>query len=248
MQLADPLSVTVVLLLAAVVLLARGRRRAAGTGLVLALAWTWLLATPLVASSLARSLEDRFPPVAPDELPDADAIVVLGGGVFPAAPPRNGPDLNHAADRVLFGARLYRAEKAPLIIVTGERPFADAGPTAAEAQADILQDLGVPAEAIVAPGRSRRTATDATVVRSVMTERGLGDALLVTSALHMPRALATFQEAGVAVFPAPTDHVVTDVRPDDEVPWLPDAEAMQLSSRVLHEYIGRAFYQLNGWL
>lgn len=247
-QLVDPLTVTLGLLLLALLLFATGRRRIAGAGFLLTLAWTWVLATPLAAGALTRSLEQRFPPVELAALPEADAIVVLGGGVAPPATPRQEPDLNHAADRIHYGARLYRGDKAPLVIVTGERPYPDSGPTAADAQAGILRDLGVPADAIIAPGRSTRTATDARIVREVMTEFGLDDVLLVTSALHMPRALDTFQAAGIAAFPAPTDHQYTTVPRTGTIGWLPSSEALVRSSRVFHECAGRWFYRLKGWL
>ena len=215
-QLVDPITGTLLLLLLALVLLARGRRVGCGLFLVLGILWTYALATPAVADVLLRSLERRIPPVVMHEIPAADAIVVLGGGVRPTVAPRLGPDLNQTADRILYGARLYHADKAPVIIVTGSRPYPNPGPTAAEAQAQILGELGVPQDAIVAPGDSTSTATDARVVHRVLRRRELDKVLLVTSALHMPRALATFQAQGVSAFPAPTDIEATQVQPEKQ--------------------------------
>lgn len=247
-QLAHPLTVTLGLLALGILLLFIRRRRTAIVFLLIAFAWTWLMATPFVAHKLARSLESRYPPTAIDRIPSADAIVVLGGGVYPEAEPRNGPNLLHSADRVWYGARLYAAGKAPLIIVTGTRPYTNDGPTAADAQAEILRALGVPAEAIVAPGESMSTRTDATIMRDIVEQRGLGRVLLVTSALHMPRAMASFRGAGVRVFPAPTDFETTNIPEARTYPWLPDSDALWQTGRALHEYIGSAWYRWKGWI
>ncbi len=61
----------------------------------------------------------RYSPVAVAETPTADAIVALGGAVEGPAPPRIALDLSDAADRVLHAARLYRAGKAPVVVISG---------------------------------------------------------------------------------------------------------------------------------
>jgi len=246
-QLVHPLTLTLALLgLAALALLFR-RRRAGFALVVLAFAWSWLLATPAVSDWLRGSLEQRFTPAAAQDMPRAEAIVVLGGGVSPTAPPRVEPNLNYAADRLWYGAQLYRAGKAPLVIVTGGNPYAVANGSAAQAQAGLLTQWGVPPGAIVARD-SLTTYTDALVVQQVMQQRGLERILLVTSALHMPRAFATFDAAGIDAYTAPTDFEVVDVPSVGQYAWLPDNNAFWGSGRALHEYVGMLYYRLRGWM
>lgn len=247
-QLAHPLTLTLALLALAILLLFVQRRRTAIVILLIALAGTWLVATPFVAQRLMYSLERHYPPTTIDRIPAADAIVVLGGGISPQAPPRIDPDLNHAADRIWFGAQLYAAGKAPVVITTGMRPYSDQGQTAAAAGAELLQAFGVPAEAIIAPGRSLRTYTDAAIVSDIVEREGLGRVLLVTSAAHMPRAIATFRSAQVRAFPAPTDFEVVESPQARTHPWLPDNEAFWQSGRALREYVGMAWYRWKGWI
>ena len=247
-QLAHPLTATLGLLGLAILLLLLQRRRSAILLLLVAFAGTWLLATPTISQKLMHSLESRYPPTTIDRIPTADAIVVLGGGVSPQAPPRNGPDLNQGAGRIWFGAQLYAAGKAPMVITTGMRPYTDKGQTAAAAGAEVLQAFGVPERAIVAPGTSLRTRADVEVVRGIVESEGLAHVLLVTSALHMPRSVATFRKAGVRVFPAPTDFEVVESPETSAFPWLPDNEAFWQSGRALHEYIGIAWYRWKGWI
>lgn len=243
-QLVHPLSGTLALLLVAIIVLALGRRRTGLAVVVVAFVLGWIAATPAFSDWLRVSLERIHQPMAVERMPGADAIVVLGGGVDPAAAPRVYPDLGYAADRVWYAARLYAAGKAPLIITTGARPYPDEGPTAAEAAAEILGTLGVARDVIVSPGESTTTYTDAQVVAGVLDERGLERILLVTSALHMPRAMATFQAAGIAAFPAPTDFEVTEVPYAGEYRWLPDNDAFWATGRALHEYVGMAWYRV----
>ncbi len=247
-HLAHPLTLTLALLALAILLLFLNRRGTAIFILLITLAGTWLAATPFLAQRLMHSLERQYPPTTIDRIPSADAIVVLGGGVNPQAPPRIGPDLRHSADRIWFGARLYQADKAPLVITTGMRPYTDQGQTAAAAGAEVLQAFGVPGDAIIAPGRSLRTYTDAQIVGEIVEREGLGRVLLVTSALHMPRALATFRSAQVRVFPAPTDYEIVQSPQARTHPWLPSSEAFWQTGRALHEYIGMAWYRWKGWI
>lgn len=247
-HLAHPLTLTLALMALAILLLFANRRRTAIFILLIAFAGTWLLATPFVAQSLMYSLERQYPPTAIDRIPTADAIVVLGGGVDPQAPPRIGPNLTHSADRFWFGAQLYAAGKAPIIITTGMRPYIDQGQTAAAAGAGVLEAFGVPEDAIIAPGRSLRTYTDAQIVSGIVEREELGRVLLVTSAMHMPRAMATFRSAQVRAFPAPTDFEVVQSEAAGTHPWLPGSEAFWQSGRALHEYIGMAWYRWKGWI
>jgi len=97
-------------------------RRGLGVGLSLCgLLWIWLWATPVFSDWVRLSLERQYRPVAIDTLPNADAILVLGGSVESAAPPRLFPDLKAAADRIWHAARLFHSGKAPIVILSGGR-------------------------------------------------------------------------------------------------------------------------------
>ena len=84
-------------------------------------------------------------------------------------------------------------------------------------------------------------------MRDELAQRELDDVLLVTSALHMERALATFRAAEVRVWPAPTDHETVQPVRSDVWSWLPYHWAFERSSRAWHEYVGLLYYRLRGW-
>ena len=209
----------------------------------------WGASTPLFSDYLCLRLEGQYPPVAVEATPTAGVIVVLGGGVTGPAPPRISVDLSDGADRVLHGARLYRAGKAPLVLVSGGViPWLGlATPEAVSMQA-LLEEWGVPGASIISEGASRNTYENAVFSKQLLAERGLQQVLLVTSALHMPRALATFRSAGIDAVPAATDYTVIYRDWRTLIDFLPDARALSRTTDAIKEYIGYAYYRWQGWI
>lgn len=246
-QLAYPLGLALTLVSLAWLLLLLGRRRLGLISLALGILWLFFWSVPIVSDRLRLSLEGRLVAVPVETLPALDALVVLGGGIRGAPPGWPYPDLGRAADRVWHAARLYHAGKAPRLILSGgSQPWLGERRDEANAMREFLVDLGVPREAILIESRSRNTRENAVYTHELMRESGIERVFLVTSALHMPRALGTFRAAGIEAVPAPADF---EVMPETAHPlrWMPDAEALQDSSRALKEYLGWWVYRWRGW-
>jgi len=208
----------------------------------------WGPATPVVADWLQRTLEDRFPPRRVAAAPTADAIVTLGGAIGAPVPPRKYPDLSGAADRVWHAARLYRAGKAPLIVASGGTlPWRDQRFREADAMQALLTSWNVPADSVLRESASANTYENAVNTADILEERDLDRVLLVTSALHMRRALATFRSAGVTAVPAPTDYRVVD-DPGSLLDLVPSAGALARSTAAIREYVGYLVYDWRGWI
>lgn len=236
----------------------RRRRQASlwmsGTGVGL----IWLCAMPLSSRQLIWGLEDRAAALTPQQLPRADAVVVLGGGLRPALPPRQGVEVAEGGDRLLRGVQLVRRGLAPLLVTSGGRvSFTGHDPAPPEAlwARDLAQELGLPADRILINPGSRTTAEEARDIGALGRRRGWSRVLLVTSAFHMPRSLATFQQrSGLTVVPVACDYQLPD-RAHYGKPTLgntlksllPDAEALYLSTLALKEHLGLAIYRLRGW-
>lgn len=216
-------------------LLARARRAATWL-LVVGLGWLWFWSTPVVSDSFLQHLEDRYPPQLVASLPRADAIVVLGGAV---APPGHGmpyPDLSPAADRIWHAARVFRAGKAPVVVASGGSDPALADVPEAQVIAELLQELGVPAGAILQERDSRTTYENAQFTARLLQGRHVRTILLVTSALHMRRSVVEFQRAGFQVIPAATDY--SEPRFSGGLQWVPDTLALDEAARCLKELVG----------
>jgi uncharacterized SAM-binding protein YcdF (DUF218 family) len=210
-----------------------------------------------VAYSAARSLEWQYLPL--QEIPYADAIVVLGGATMAADYPRSGVEVNGAADRVLYAAELYQQGKAPLIISSGGSiEWQQEGQsTPAEEMAQLLIRFGVPEDAVLLQSRSFNTHEDAVYSAELLKELGIQKIILVTSAMHMPRSMALFVHEGMDAIPAPTDYRITQSIWDGlwkiEFPgtllnFIPSESNLSLFTNVLKEYIGLVVYRLQGWL
>jgi uncharacterized SAM-binding protein YcdF (DUF218 family) len=210
-----------------------------------------------VSYGLARSLEWQYLP--PTDLPQAEVIVVLGGGTESAQYPRPSVEVNAAGDRVLHAARLYRQGKAPAILVSGGNIVWLGGRsmTPAEEMADLLAMLAVPPNAIWLQPGSQNTQEDAAYSAQLLKEKGIQRVLLVTSAMHMPRSVALFRHLGIDVIPAPADYTITQAgwdslfSPDPQallVNMLPNASSLSLTTNALKEYLGLFVYGLRGWL
>lgn len=249
-----PLSIALLVMI--IVAVSGGGKPPARGALAAAALFLWLAGSGFVAEPLARSLERRVLPE--DEMASAEAIVVLGGGAGPALPPRKTVELGDEGDRLLHAARLWRAGKAPAVVVCGGRSNPSLTPEPeASAMAEMLGFLGVPAEAILEERASRNTWENALEARRLLEPRGVRRILLVTSAMHMPRAAGVFQHAGFDVLSAPTDFQVVDRQGSvfDEGALrglvgfiLPSADALALTTRVLREYMGLAVYAALGRL
>jgi uncharacterized SAM-binding protein YcdF (DUF218 family) len=243
-----PISLVLMLVLAALLLLARGRTRIAGAALVAAMAVLWLSSTPLVAEALYRNLEARYPPLPLDRVPEAGCIVLLGGVLSPPLQPRVDTELSDAVDRVYKTAQLYRAGKARMVIVTGgEQPWSKSPWAEAELIRDLLVEWGVPRDAIFLEGSSRNTRENAVYSRNLINSINCETSLLVTSAAHMPRAVAAFRAVGVSIVPVSTDLRVIDKGVPAARDFLPSAAALAMTSEAIREWIGQAFYRLQGW-
>ena len=240
-----PLGLSFLALIIAFILLICKRRRAALLLLLCLFAWLWFWSTPWWSNYLQGRLESQYTWRPAGVYPVADAIVSLGGGIRGDAGPKMPSfDLGAAADRELFAAQLYHAGKSKVIIVSaGVDPLSGTG-VAGEAQKKFLEMLGVPSNAIRVEGLSLNTIDNAVEVKRLMEPVKGKSILLVTSAMHMPRAYWLFSRTGLQIIPAPADFEVMQM-PFSLNLLLPDAGALGGSTLAAKEIIGLWAARLN---
>lgn len=210
----------------------------------------FLLSLPLTARTLERALRDGSQPVRTVEAASgAEAIVVLGGGsaTFRAG----GNEINElsgaTALRVLEGARLYKLLDQPTMIVSGgsDALINALTPESIPMQQELL-DLGVASDRIKMESVSGSTLEQAELLSRLLEANKIEDFILVTSPIHMRRALAVMRAQGLDPVPSPSSqhsegHIV------EQGNLIPHPAALQASRAAVREGLAQLFYWFNGW-
>jgi uncharacterized SAM-binding protein YcdF (DUF218 family) len=224
----------------------RPEMRKAMMWVVLPFAALTLISSPAVSYPALASMEWQYPPT--DQRPaDAQAIVILAGGVRYANDVRLRPELDFDTMlRCLHGAELYRSGKpCPVVVTSGPQIPGGPGPACAEVMRDFLVLIGIPESDILLEDRSRTTFENAVECRRILEPLGIRRIVLVTDALHMYRSLRCFQAQDFDAVPAACRHGVADLSLQP-VDLLPNPGAAQNCRRVFHEWMGLVWYQLQG--
>lgn len=248
-MLLNPLNAALLAVLVLLALWLLTRRGGFLVATVVVVGLLWMTATPLVSGGLQSLLESGSTELPAEALPKADAIVVLGGTLSPPATPESDANLSAAADRLVYAARLYALGKAPVILVSGGHGGGGAATNAESVHAAaLLTGWGVPADAILTETESVNTYENAVYTKLMLDQHQLKSVLLVTSAMHMPRALATFRSAGVDATPAATDFEASGSGPGGLAAWIASPASLDVSTRALKEFVGRLVYRNRGWI
>ena len=210
--------------------------------ILLSLIALWALSTPLLSRTLLQALE----PAPTDPLnilsgPPPQAIVILGGGQYFAAPEFGGSDTvsESTLTRLRYGAHLHRLTGKP-ILVSGGAPEGGATSEAQNMKMVLEHDFQVPVTWVEAA--SANTLENARASRAMLAPLGINRVYLVTHAWHMPRSKWIFQQAGFHVMIAPTQYATSlRLTPRD---FVPHAYALEDSSHFFHEVIGLLWYGL----
>ena len=208
----------------------------------------WVASAPIFANWVTSKLELVYPPIPVAELPTADVAIILGGIVGQPVPPRVEPDLGDPVDRIVEAWRLFRAGKVrSILVVGGNLPWGAATEPEAVLIKQFLLELGVPESAIAIETSSRNTYENAHNAAAILAANDWRSILLVTSGMHMPRAVATFARSRIKVVPVPTDLHSHSQIAASVLDFLPDAQALAETSLAMKEVIGLLYYRLRGW-
>lgn len=221
-------------------LILRNRCPRTSRGLLIAgTAGLYLLSMPLTGTFLLQQWET---PHATVPAPAAQAIVVLGGGRYPAAPEYSGDTVSSATlVRLRYAAQLQRETGLPLLVSGGSPDGSRINE--AELMAQVLeQAFRVPVR--WREGRSANTLENARLSRETLAQENIRRIYLVTNAWHMPRSILVFERAGFEVIPAPTAHATGESAQLTVLDFLPNFTGLRDSSIFFHETIGMVWYRL----
>lgn len=191
------------------------------------------------------SLERQFPPNR-DEPSHVDGIIVLGGAVVPSLTETwHMPALTDGAERMTaFAALAHRHPEARLVFSGGGGSRKPGKLREADVAYQLFEQLGVDVGHMQFERESINTWENAVFSQCLVKPKPDEAWLLVTSAFHMPRAIAVFHKIGWNVLAWP---VGFKSRPDSEGLGggnLP--EGLHLLDDAAHEWVGALEYSILG--
>ena len=220
------------------------RRAAVFTALAYLLASTYV--TPLAVSKMLDAPYHRLK--RSDVPPGRTAVVVLGAGVTTVFGWQGHLSVPTTveAERVLETHRVYRLLAPEWLIASGGNASnEDESEPSSVNMKRVLVQLGVPPDRILLQSASTDTHEETQMLADMLRSIPAQHIVVVTSAVHMRRALGAFRAAGVAAVPA--------IAPDSESfeSWryfvLPTGQSLAFSGEVAHEIVGITYYWARGW-
>jgi uncharacterized SAM-binding protein YcdF (DUF218 family) len=136
---------------------------------------------------------------------------------------------------MLEALRVYRLIDSGIIVASGGTLHPGRA-TQAEVVRTAAMEMGVPANNIIRLDQPLTTAEEAEALKSM---KGNGiNLIVVTDAIHMPRAMKIFEKLGFHPIAAPTNFYTAIQISDFRMRWWPSLENLHLMDVVLHEFLG----------
>lgn len=219
--------------------------------LILFCSFFFLYTNPFLANYVMRWWETPATPIA--ELEEAyDAAIILSGVTDTDKYPQDRVHTNKGADRILHTLQLYKLGKVPLIIVSGGSGKLITEEEAAEAELikRVLLLSGVAEKDIMTEEESRNTYENALFTTRLIKEKNLAEdkLLLVTSAFHMRRSLASFKKAGLLPRPYAVDFYAGEPEYTPDHLLIPDPGAINQWTKLISEWTGCLMYRMSGYI
>ena len=195
-----------------------------------------------VSDLFMRPLEQKYPPVTDVKaIKNVKWIVVLGGGSnFDPQLPVSTYLSEASLTRVSEAIRIHNRLPKTRLIFSG-RHFIEGIRPVAEVMAQMALELGIQPEEIVIEAEAVDTKDHPIFVKKLI---GMDQFILVTSAVHMPRAMALFKKHGMHPIPAPTHYKTTRKEGPISIGSFPGAKPLVESAQAIHEYLGMLWAKL----
>jgi len=232
-----PLPLGFVILLLAVFVFFQGYQRLAkGLGIGVIFIWFILSLSP-VSQLIAAPLEYEFPKYNNKTV---NYVVVLGGyhnsdERFPVSSLLSKTSLMRLSE----GMRIYHLNPGAKLLLSGYK--GNDVISNAEAMAKVAHAFGIPKDNIIMAEQPKDTAEEAAYWAHYLNNNMLKNQhfALVTSAMHIPRAMYLFQNQGLQPIPAPTAFRTGGHHGLNWHSWFPNAGSLTLIESAWHEYLGR---------
>ncbi len=166
---------------------------------------------------------------------NADAIVVLGGGID-----GEGRAGRATMKRTYWGGELLLKGRAPILILTSGATSSSSNKSEASAMRSIAIGMGIPEFKIILEEKSYNTYSNAMETKNLLRKHNIENIILVTSYLHLYRAYKVFKKQGIKV-----NSIYGKKRIKFSTIGWERADEFQ---NALYEYGAILLYKFKGWM
>ncbi|HVV67442.1 MAG TPA: envelope biogenesis factor ElyC [Gammaproteobacteria bacterium] len=196
---------------------------------------------PFIPNYLLKNLENRYPPFAASLFPQATYVVVLGGGqIFNHDLTASHQLTDHSLSRLIEGIRLYKSMPGTRLLLSGGAVSGLNDSEALTMQKAALS-LGVPLQDMVLETTAKDTHEEAVNLQQLLGNKPF---ILVTSAFHMPRAMAVFENLHMHPIAAPTGYQALPIWNGLRLNEVISPKNTVNMDIVIHEYMGLGWEKL----
>lgn len=220
------------------------RRRTGAAFAIAAFSFFILFSTHYLPGYLVSRMESQYPPFDAGQFSirhDRVYIHVLGGGYtlderLPASSQLSGAGLGRLSEAI----RIYHLLDSSVLVVSGN--VASGNESLASVARKAAVSLGIEKNRIEMLDQPSTTLGEA---RAFANRFGSASAVIVvTDAVHMPRAIKFFKDQGLNPYPAPANYYIKHDDNPFALRWVPSAENFLLMDRVMREFFG----EVKGWV
>lgn len=218
-----------------------------GAGLTL-----YLCTLPALCDTLVYFIEHRYAAIQDIAIPTNGRLLVLvlpGGGLRARVEDQEIRMGAQTWERLSAGisvfSQAHASHPATFLVLPGGKLAPDASGTMGGLMAGLAVRMGVPPEQMLVEQASLDTHENIAYSVRAFNIQSEDQVVLVTSALHMPRAVAVARKLGLNALPYPCDYWADESTGWKR--WIPELRASAKLKAALHELLGLLYYRIKGW-
>lgn len=207
------------------------------------LVWAYLMSIPAIADRAADMLERQYQPIADLEPYRNMPVVLLSSGGQRWDPEDGWVNFlaNSGWERLLVAVATARKVDGALFIAGGPPKRAGQEPIAITMQG-VIETMGIDLKQLNVETASTNTYENLANLKDQLKNEPF---IMVTSASHLPRAMAVSRKLGLEAMAQPADYLsgrVVGIRR-----FLPSSAALLHWQVILHEVVGLLYYKVKGY-
>lgn len=245
-SLISPLPIFYLLLIAGSLFYFRKRKQIAKILVLIAGFWFLVISTRPVPYTVVNKLEGKYSVLNEVSFSgtnrEVHILVLAAGHTDDESLPPNSQLSGSALGRLTEGIRLHKLIPGSKLILSG--PGGKKGFTQADALFRTALIMGADSSSIFLMHNAKNTSGEAMEYKQLFGSHH--QLILVTSAIHMPRAMMIFGKNGMNPVPAPTNFIIKHGSRKDPSRWMPDAGNAGIMAAAIHEYVGMFWSWIGG--